>query len=307
MRSYKRKKEIERKNKTRKLGKLIILIIVLTFVLSVLFNFFKTPHFWNGRDKISLVVQKTTGDVSVIVFDPRLGEEIILNIPSNTEVDVAENLGRLTIKNVWKLGQVQKIGGRILSETVTKNFLFPCYLWSDAKAESLIKPSLFGILDFVFRKGSSNLSFSDRVSLAFFSLKTKDINKSEVDLGKSQFLKKGKISDGSLGFFLSGEVLQRLTANFSDYGFSDRTVRIFVKDYTGSPGVSDRVGQILEVMGGKVVSIEKLSLADEDCAVSGGDLDLITKVSRLFSCKTSISGGKDEIELILGSKFAKRF
>lgn len=307
MRSYKRKKEIARKKRNKEMGKFIIPITALIVVFLGFLYYCFTPHFWNGKDKLSLTIQRATGDVSVVIFDPRLSEETTLTIPGNTEVNVAENLGRLTIKNVWKLGQDQKIDGRLLSETVTKNFLFPSSAWSDPKAESLINPTLPGLAKFIFGGGETNLGIFDKFSVSLFSLKVKAVDRSEIDLGKSQFLKKGKLSDGSSGFTLSGDIAERLTANFSDYGFSGRTVRIFIKDETGILGVSDSVGQVLEVMGGKVVSIDKLSSVDADCTVSGGDPDLIIKVSRLFSCKTSTIGGKDDIELTLGSKFAKRF
>ncbi len=307
MRSYKRKKEIERKRRTRELGKFILPAIILSVVFAGFLFVILSPHHWNGKDKLSLTIERSRGDVSVIVFDPKLNEETILTIPGATEVNVAENLGSLIIKNVWRLGHDQKVGGRLLSETVTKNFLFPSYLWSDSNAESLISPNVSGLIGFVFGRGETNLGLYDKFSLALFSLKVRAIDRSEIDLGRAQFLRKGRISDGSVGFLLSGDVSERLTANFSDYGFSGRLVRVFIKDETGTLGVSDNVGQILEVMGGKVASIDKLSAADTDCNVTGGDINLVIKVAQLFSCKKSISGGKDDINIILGSGFAKRF
>ena len=146
MRTLRRKIKIVRKKRNKELSKFILPILAVVTVITGFVFYLLSPHHWNNKDKLSLTIQRREGDVSTVVFDPKLNEETILTIPGSTEVNVAENLGRLTLKNVWKLGYDQKVRGRLISETVTKNFLFPSFLWSDEKAEALISPNLPGLV-----------------------------------------------------------------------------------------------------------------------------------------------------------------
>jgi len=67
-------------------------------------------------------------------------------------------------------------------------------------------------------------------------------------------------------------------------------------------------GQIIEVLGGKIVSVDKKQEAgDFDCEILGNNKQINKKIANLFSCKV-ISGKTDfDLEIRLGTKFAKRF
>jgi hypothetical protein len=227
-------------------------------------------------------------------------------------VDVARNYGELRLKNVWQLGMNEKIGGSLLAETVTQNFLFPVFLWSDSDAKNLTDGNLAGILHFIIFPKSTNMTFGDRFSVSLFALKIRGMEKDSIDLGKNQFLSKQKLNDGQSGYILSGPISPRLTAYFSDNDFADnatsgKNLRVSIKDTTGMPGVADKVGQIVEIMGGKVISVDKKNLAPGDCVVLGTDPKVVRKIADLFACKISSSRGEMDLEIDLGSDFAKRF
>ncbi len=77
---------------------------------------------------------------------------------------------------------------------------------------------------------------------------------------------------------------------------------------TGKNGVVENVGGILEVLGGKVVSIDRQSANDSfDCEVKGQNADAVKKVGLLFNCKKVSAESSFDVEMKIGGKFAKRF
>ena len=311
MRSARRRNLIEKKKnavKTARLTGLFLKFLLPVFLILIIFAVLKLgTKYWNGQDKFILSYRLESGDVAVSVLDPKLGEVTTLAIPGDTQVNVARNYGEIRIKNVWQLGVNEKIGGSLLAETVTQNFLFPVFLWSDADAKGLTDANILSLLHFTFFPKSTNISFGDRLMACLFSLKVAGTGASWLDLGKNQFLAKQKLNDGLPGYLLTGPASPRLTMYFSDNSFADKNLRVAIVDSTGEPGVADKVGQIIEIVGGKVVSVDKKSAANEDCTVLGSDKAIVKKIATLFSCKTRKGGGEMDLEIDLGTLFAKRF
>lgn len=305
--SIRRKAYIERKNKTQKSSfPFFKIIIPAVLVFLILFLFKATTRIWNGHDKVA-VVYKDGENVAVNVLDPVLGESTTLIIPGDTEVEVARNYGIFRIKNVWQLGVNEKINGDLLAETVTNNFLFPVFLWT-SQNPGLDKGNLKEITKFIFFPGNTNISVSDRIQIGFFALKVKDLDKSEINLGKSLFLDKGILEDGLPGYKITGPISQRLTVYFSDNEIGDSDVKVNITDATGVSGVSDRLGAILQVIGGKVVSLDKKSVSEKsDCTISGQNSKAVNKIARLFSCSIKNTETSFDVDIKIGEEFAKRF
>lgn len=283
-----------------------ILIPLLIIFAGFIFVRLRTVY-WNNHDKFIFAFRTNSGDVGVTVADPLLNELTTLTIPGDTQVDVAGNYGTMRIKNVWQLSYNEKLKGRLLPETVTQNFLFPTFLWSDILGESIEKSNLAGIAKFVFDPDGTNIPFGDRVSLGIFALKVPSLGRTEINLGESQFLHKLKLNDGLPGFTINGEPSGRLTVYFSDNDIASNGARVDIIDATGTPGVSDKVGQIVEVVGGKVVSVEKKDPAASDCEVVGTNAKAVKKIMTLFSCKKGTGSSEFDLEIRLGTQFAKRF
>ncbi len=290
----------KKRGKNQSFGLLLRFLLPLVLITGILVFVKTTTRYWNGNDKFGFAFVKSDGNVGVTVLDPKLSEMTTITIPGETEIDVARNYGTLRLKNVWQLSQNEKLGGALLPETITQNFLFPIILWSGSDLTDIFK--------FIFSPGKTNISFGDRLSAGFFALKLKDLDKTEIDMGKSQFLHKEKLNDGQIGYKLVGGVSERLGVYFSDNAIVSRNLRVYIVDATNTPGVSSLVGQIIEVMGAKVVSVDKKQEAgDFDCQVLGNDKTINKKIASLFSC-TVVSGKTDfDLEIRLGSKFAKRF
>lgn len=283
--------------------------IFLILFIFCFFIFLKlTTRYWSGDDKVAIAFKNDGGDVGVSILDPRLDDFTTLIIPGDTQVEVAENYGTLRIKNVWQLGINEGKKGRLLSESISRNFRFPVSLWSDSDAMSLKEGNFFTILKFVMIPKSTNIPFGDRVFIGLFALQSGTANKSQIDLGKSQYLTKQKLSDGQIGYVLAGKISEHLQVYFSDNEIAESSARVSIVDGTGKFGIAQIVGEILEVMGGKVVSIDKNNnLSDIDCLVSGKDKKIVKKISTLFSCAKQEVNVDTDLQITLGVKFANRF
>jgi len=238
--------------------------------------------------------------VGITILDPALNEETTLIIPGDTEVNVARSYGTLRIKNVWQLGVNEKLGGGLLVQTITQTFLFPTNLWSDTDMGDIWK--------FIFAAKKTNIPFGDRLAAGMFALRVNGTDKTEIDMGTSQFLHKQTLTDGKPGYVTSGNVSGRLTVYFADNNLANKNIKFGLVDASGSFGVAAKVGQILEVLGGKVVAVDKKPEDTTlDCEVSGSNPDVVKKVSALFSCKKASGKSNFDLEMRLGTKFAKRF
>ncbi len=280
----------------------IILLVSLGIFVFVKLN----TRYWNGKDKLGFVYQAGNGDVGVVVADPVASELTTLIIPGETEVEIARNYGSLRIKNVWQLSLNEKLEGKLLPETVMQNFLFPVFLWSSEAGGAIGEGRLENIASFVI-SGQTNIPLGDRLNLGLFALKVATLGKNEIDLGQSQFLQKQVLKDGVSGYRAVGTISERLTVYFSDDEMIKENVKVYIIDETGETGVAEKTGQIMEVLGGKVVSIDKRAPQKYDCQVSAKNKNIGAKISRFLACRV-VSGDTDfDVEIKLGQDFAKRF
>ncbi len=308
MKSARRKAFSERKSKKKKenIRFLSWKITLPAFLIATVFFIVKlNTHVWDGVNKVAFAYP-SADNVEIVVMDPRLTELTTFVIPGETEVDVARNFGALRIKNVWQLGINENLGGNLLSETVTQNFLFPITLWT-GKDPGLLDGSLKNRLSFVFFPGRTNIHFGDRLRIMTFASKVSELGKSKIDLKESKFLSCGKLKDGQLGCWIDGPISQRLTVYFSDNEIENKLLRVNISDETGTVGISEKLGEIIQVIGGKVVSINRGSSHDTDCVIQGKDLNMIKKISELFSCRIERKDSPFDLDIRIGKKFAERF
>lgn len=308
MRSAQRQRRLRQKARNNGVLTIIKFLVVPAILIFVFLLFKLSTRYWNGSDKIGFVYRQQSGDVAVTVLDPKLSEETTMVIPGDTQVDVAGNYGTLRIKNVWQLAQNEKLDGRLLAGTVTKNFLFPVFLWSDSDAQNLADANLAGTLKFIFAPKKTNIPLGDRAAIGLFAIQVKSINKTEINLGTSKFLQKTVLNDGEKGYLLAGPISERLTVYFSDNDFADESLKVEITDSTGAFGVSDKVGQIIQVLGGKIVSVDKKPVPSNfDCIILGKNSKIVRKIADLFRCSISREDSVFDLEVRLGEAFAKRF
>ena len=262
--------------------------------------------FWDGTNKLAVAVHDTDG-VSVLLFDPQYEEVVRIHIPVHTEVDVAYGLGIWKIETLWQLGKQQGLEGKILADTMTKYFRFPTAAWADTGAIGLSSGGLFDLYKSVFGIYASNLSLGDRVAIAWFSFNIPNAKHVDIDLSKTGYLTETTLSDGTKGYVKVEPAPAKILSLFADPQFSKTSHAIAIEDATGQGKVAKNVGQVVEVLGAKVASITDHDEEDTDCIVTGKSAVLVARVISLFSCQKGSSDTNFDVEILLGSQFAKRF
>lgn len=284
-------------------------IFFLVFSLLLILFISLQTKFWDGETKVVSAISLEGGDVLVTVFDPEAESITNIVIPGTTQLSVARDLGTFKLRSIWQLGANEKVGGRLLAETITKNFHFPINTWGDADLAGLTETNLPAIVRGVFIPSKTNLRIGDRLKMGIFSLRVKNPKRINIDLKEGNTLRKTKLIDGEEGYLLIEANLKSLYPIFSENVISRQNLRVQIIDHTGSGGIPDQVGATLEVLGVKVASIEREDERAEDCTFRTEDKILAKKVSAIFSCKKENEKveGNFDLTVKLGSEFAQRY
>ena len=309
-----RRRKIKNRNREKKSFPLkaisYILLILIPLFLLLYVNI--TRKYWNGKDKISVAVRNPEGGVDVIIFDPVVEEIVQISIPGNTEVEVAKGLGVWKLGSVWELGKRKDLGELLLTRTLAKHFKFPVFIWADYPASGFSKGRMFDTLKATFLPYSTNLGVGDKISIGFFSLSVKNPKRFEIPLENTGYIKKLTLSDGEEGYIVSGALPQELAVYFVDPNFEENAFRVGIKDGTGVYGLATDMGSILEVMGGKITSIEKVdgpeNVNDLGCEVRGRNnvSDKLTAILPCIKVEENPEGNFD-IEVSIGRSFITEY
>lgn len=122
----------KRKNKNRPFIKLVFFPVLTFLIVWLCFIAYKVLtlerfQFVNNRDD----------NVEIIVIDNKREDVTKIFIDKNFYVDSSRNFGEYKIGSLWILGRKEKYQGRLVAETITKNFGIPVYLWKDGVSTNL--------------------------------------------------------------------------------------------------------------------------------------------------------------------------
>lgn len=302
--SYKKKKGKAKKSSRRR-----IWFVVLPILALVVYGFYLPSRNWDGKSKLSLAINNESGNVLITTFDPVLGEITNLTIPGNVEVTVARQLGKRRLKNVWRLGEDEDLSGKLLTETISRGLKFPVYNWADSPAKGFSKQNILAITKAIYLNYDTSLSLKDRIKVALFSLKVKNIDRLNFDLGDFSYLTKTRLVDGEEGYIVSGGVPQRLAAVFSDQSISEKKLRVNIINAASTRTIAEKLGEVIETLGLKVAAIESGERESFDCTIIGEETEAMEKLSNILSCdleERPVEGNFD-VQVKIGDDFAKRF
>ncbi len=259
----------------------IIVGILLLFVLATLFLL--RTEYWNSKGKLAVVIDGGK-DVVISLYDSRAGNRTDVVIPGNTQVLTAYGLGTWKLGSLWKLGVDEKIGGSLITRSISKNFSLPVFICWD------------------------NLSLGDKVKTKLFSFLNRN-SKDTIYLKETSYLKKTVFLDGESGYLVNTDVPEEVSSLFSDQEEFGSFLKAKITDSTGSYNLANKVGRIIETMGIKVAVISKGSGFEFDCKVVGKNKELVGKVALILGCgqtETKDSTAFD-LEIDLGEKFTQGF
>jgi len=261
----------------RKRSKRIIVGTLLLFTF-IAFFFLRTKY-WNPRGKLAVVIDRGQ-DVVISLYDSKAGNQTDIVIPGNTQVLAAYGLGTWKLESLWKLGSDEKIGGSLITRSISMNFGFPVYIWWDG------------------------LALGDKLRVNLFSLLNKK-NKDTIFLSETGSLKKTVFLDGESGYQVTKDVQEEVSSLFSDQEEFGSFLKAKITDSSGSYAFANKVGRIIETMGIKVAAISKGPDSEGDCRISGKNKELIRKAALILGCSRHET--KDltsfDLEIYLGSQY----
>jgi hypothetical protein len=308
-RTSRKEKRLNKKGKSerKKILSFLKYIIFLIFLLSIYLVLSSKTKFWNTTGKLSVVINSSNNEISIVTFDAKRMEISQIIIPSDTQVEVARGMGSWKIKSIWKLGEEEGLGGLLMAETLTHQMKMPVYVWVDAPGEGFISKNIFKILKTLFYPFRTNMGLGDKIRIVLFNISVKNSDRKIINLAETSYLKQGELTDGGSGYLITGKYPSELLAIFSDEEISQKSLKVAINDYSGNSVVANNLGEVIEILGAKVASInneEKLSM---DCEVGGNNL-LVEKIVALFNCRKTGGGeGVFDVSLKIGESFAKRF
>lgn len=258
--------------------KRIIIAVALLAVFVAVFFLLRTKY-WNRDGKLAVVTDYGK-DVIISLYDSRAGSQTDLVIPGNTQVLAAYNLGTWKLGSLWKLGSDEKIGGSLMTRTIAMNFSLPVFVWWDA------------------------LSVGDKLKINLFNLFNRG-SKNTIFLKETGYLKKTVFLDGEGGYLVNKDIPEEISFLFSDQEEFGNLLKAKIIDSTGSFGVANKVGRIIETMGIKIAAISKSSDSEGGCKVVGKNKELIGKVVLILGC--SVAETKEaasfDLEIYLGNQY----
>ena len=205
---------------------------------------------------------------------------------------MAGELGTWHLGSVWQLGVNEKQGGGLLARTMIKNFGFPVIVWQDEE------------------NGQSNLSLGDRLRFSLFRLRKGKKPEETIDLSQTSFLKKTQFIDGTWGWRIWGEMPSDVAALFPEDELLSRSIKAKIVNFSGKTTLGESIGQVLEIIGIKVGSIQKEEVRDFDCALLGKDNQLVQRLNLIFDCKDEAKEPLEAgfaVSLEIGRRFGQRF
>jgi hypothetical protein len=231
-------------------------------------------------------------------------------IPGETEFEVSRGLGKWKLKSIWNLGQQEKIGaGKLLTETLTKHAAIPVFAFSDKDGYGLISGGIKSSLLSIFSSYETNISMGDRIAIALFSFWVNNTKRVEINLSETSFLNSKVLIDGTNGYVVPRNAPESLLAVFADREITDKYPKFAIFDNTGAFGFSESLSGILEVLGGKVLSVTRGQKWGGVCEVRSKSSDISKRLSLLFGCGESktIKEGNFDTEITIGENFAKDY
>ena len=273
MRKYSQRLSRVKRHKEKRIknvkNKRILVFWLVLFLISALI-FFVFLIFKIQTLKKFAYVNNSDGNVEVIVIDSQKDKYLKILIDKDFDVKASRNYGQYKVGNLWILGQKDGYRGKLVAETVTKNFAIPVYLWKDGRYSNL------------------NLFQAIKSSIVQKQLFEYDYTLINTDTSNSVLI--NFAGDDSL--LLSETELS--------------SPKLEIVDLTGSSNLAENIVNILGVYGVKATSYSKGYDENLDCEIGGFNKTLVDVVSKIFSCQKKLDDGEADLRIRIGKAFADR-
>lgn len=221
--------------KEKKKAKVIISAVIL---LSV--TLLAVKVFMSLRNSFFRIVERpifvlTTGSLDVFVFSFQGKEGLFLNFAKKEPVSATRGFGAYELGKIYSLGELDKKGGELLSETMQNNFYMPIFgYFYDKSGYDYKKASVKEGIFYIFKQSLKG------------AIKT-NLNKTDLLI----LLWRSRKIDGSMT--KTREYQGEIADFFKDRNLRKESLAIEVLNSTGHFGLAQKVSFLLENAGARVV------------------------------------------------------
>lgn len=267
----------------------IILLIATLLILKMFFSF--RNSFYRVLERPNFVLATEALDVFAFSFQGKEG--LILNLGKKEAVVATRGFGTYELGKIYPLGELDKKGGELLSETIQNNFYIPVFGYFYDKSgfdfrKASVKEGIYHIFRQAF-KGviKTNLTKADLIILLLRSRKIDDSMAEIKDY-------KGKIDD-----------------LFKDKRLRGESLTIEVLNSTEHFGLAQKASFLLESAGARVVRNADTDKKIDKCLLIFRDnyagRYTLSWLARTFGCdlKFSPDAGRADFSLVIGEQYWK--
>lgn len=288
----------------------IAIIAVFGFIvllMGLIYHFL--PSKWDLKSRIILAIPTKTGDVTVSIFDPQSHSIMYFSLPASMQVNASGNLGSWKLGSIWQLGIQEKKGGKLLTQTLLKSLHIPADAWASQEAIGLLSKNIGNIARAGIKIKDTNLSFKDRINITLFSLRLHPSDKYEINLVDSGYIYETRLLDGEEGYTHKKVLPSKILSYVSDPAIASGQLRVAISDSSGPSNAAGQITEVVESLGGKVLSIEDEAETQSDCLIHTTKPDIADKIADLLGCNITNQKptGNFDIEIVIGNSFVRRF
>jgi hypothetical protein len=271
---------------------------------------------WDGESRLNIVI--ASKKTYLLSLDPVASEIFLIEIPSQTQVEVAFGRGFYPLDSVYKLSQLEKEEGRLLAVTLENNFAVPVKAWAylpnglnSQEPKAFLNQIIYSALK---GRAKANLTFWDFFQLLLANHRIPIYQASFYELSQLNLLTETELPDKTQALTIDKDRLD----SFSQSHFPEKKIRlenlaIEVINSTPLPGLAERGARLLTNIGFEVVGTSNQEEEVSQCLLRG-DSQLkehysTKRIKAIFGCQWQSTQEKEraDLVLILGKEFQQQF
>ena len=303
----------------------ILTILVLGGIFLLLFFICKSfkKSAWDGKNNINFVIQ--TERTFIYSYHPN--DEIlnIITLPNDLFIETAKGYGEYKLKNIYELGEMEKIGGgELLVRSLQNFFLAPIdgYVVKvkseklKVKSENIERGRLTSLyFCLLTRKCGSDLSWWDLIRIFNRISRLKHDKIFLINIEKTALFKKEKLFDESEALRLVSLLVDDFSQRyFTDKIFLEEGMKISVFNATHYSGLAKNCSRLLRNIGGEIVGSKDADQVFDRSIIYYNDEEQkktysFKKICQIFKIEEVVFNPKIEgnIRVVLGRDFAERY
>ena len=271
---------------------------------------------WDGKSRLNIAL---AGEKTYLLgLDPVDSEIILIEIPSETQIEVAFGLGSYPIDSVFELSRLEKKEGILLAQTLENNLAIPVKAWVDyqKKIDFHQPKNLFFQLIYSSLKGEAktNLTNWDRLQLLYTIKDVSVFRSNSYNLSNLNLLEEVELPDKNKGLRIEPERIDAfIQSHFQEKKLREENLTIEVINTTQFPGLAERGARLLNNLGVEVVGVNNQEEKINRCQLIG-EKELknnysVKFIRQIFDCqwKDFQEEGRADLILILGEDYRKKF